>query len=187
MTTHVTEMMLISTRRFVIRDFGGDRWKDILDRMEPATRKAYEKELAASQRVDFPIVADLLKSVVDVLSKDAPDVMHRLGMHNAEDDLKITQRIIMKILTIKLVLKIASMLWTARVQDGGTMVIVDRGRKGAGCRIETPPDVSILWWKYLAGWFHRTIELAGGKNVLSTWTGGGEKPREAATFEVSWK
>jgi hypothetical protein len=188
MTTQIIELMLISTRKFVRRYHGDAGWQSVLERMAERHRAAFDRELVPSRRFDFALGADLLRAVAEAFGKDdgGDEVMHRLGMHNAEEDLNATEKLLMRILTIKLVLKIASFLWTARVRQGGSMVVTDRGRKGAGCRIERPPDVSPHWWRYLAGWFHRTIELAGGRSVRARWTGGGGAPGETATFEVDW-
>ncbi len=186
MATRITENMLINTRTFVNRFYGADRWSEVLQKMDDRTRQAYQGKLSASGWRDFAVIADLLKAVDETLSPSEEDVMHKLGLHNAEADLRVTQKLIMRILTIKLVLKIASFLWTGRVKDGGRLVVISTGKASVKCRIEDPPDVSPLWWKYLAGWFHRTIELAGGKNVRSRWTGGGEDKGETAHFEVSW-
>jgi len=188
MATRITEMMLISTRRFVTLRFGEEAWRGVLAATSEDTRRSFARPLSPKLRFDFPLGMDLLRAMLEALPQEDGDrLLHQLGMHNAEHDLGATEKLLMRALTIKIVLRIASLLWTSRVKDGGRMVILDRGRTAAGCRIESPPDVSVLWWKYLAGWFQRTIELAGGLQVASRWTGGGEQPRDAATFEVSWK
>jgi len=178
--------MLINTRKFVRRSHGNEKWDDVLKTMDETTRVHYGKELAPSSWVDFNLIHDLLRSVSDVLSKEDEKVMHSLGIYNSEENLRFTQKILMKILTVKMVLKLASMLWTGRVKNGGTMVVTSAGKTSASCRIEYPPDASEYWWRYLSGWFKRTIELAGGKNVKSEWIGGGGKDGETVEFEVSW-
>ncbi|MBN1944898.1 MAG: hypothetical protein JW797_04440 [Bradymonadales bacterium] len=189
MTTQITEMMLISTRKFVTNQYGPEPWGAVLEHLAPSHRAVLDRELSPKQRFDFPLAADLLKTLAEQLGKGGTgdEVMHKLGRHNAEDDLNVTEKLLMKILTVKIVLRIASILWTARVKNGGKMRIIDRGRKAVSCWIENPPDVSVYWWKYLAGWFQRTIELAGGREVASAWVGGAEeRSGETARFEVSW-
>jgi hypothetical protein len=186
MTTRVNELMLINTRKFVRDRHGKGKWDEVLEAMDEGTRVTFGRELDPSGWVDFEIIHDLLRSVSLVLARNDEHVMRSLGLHNAEANLRITQKILMKILTIKMVLRIASILWTGRVKDGGEMRVVSTGHTSAHCRIEYPPDASEHWWKYLAGWFQRTIELAGGRNVRSQWTGGGGADGETAEFDVSW-
>lgn len=188
MHTLITEMMLISTERFVGRNYGAQAWGDVVGRLPEPARRIVDRSLSPKRRFEFPVAAEVLDSVVAVCNPDVPaQVLHALGMHNAEDDLGATEKLLMRALTIKLVLRIASMLWTSRVKNGGRMVVESRGRTAAAARIENPPDVADAWWTYLAGWFHRTIELAGGRDVTSSWTGGGSRPGEAASFEVAWR
>ena len=186
MTTRITENMLVNTLTFVTRFYGAGKWNDVLEKMEDGTRQIFRGKLSASGWRDFAVIADLLEALEEILSPSEENVMHKLGLHNAEADLRVTQKLIMRILTIKLVLKIASFLWTGRVKNGGRLVVISTARTAVKCRIEDPPDVSPQWWKYLAGWFQRTIELAGGKNVRASWTGGGSEKGETAEFEVSW-
>jgi hypothetical protein len=186
MTTRISELMLINTRKFVREKHGRAKWDEVMETMDGRARAAFGRELDPSGWVDFEIIHDMLRSVSRVLARNDGNVMHTLGLHNAEANLRITQRILMKILTIKLVLRIAGILWTGRVKDGGEMKVVGTGHTSAHCRIEYPPDASEYWWKYLAGWFQRTVELAGGRNVRSQWTGGGAADGETAEFDVSW-
>ena len=187
MATRITEMMLISTRKFVLDNYGPSAWQRALEAMGTDARRRFERELTAKRRFDFPVAVDLLESVVQACdSADVSFVLNQLGRHNAEDDLGSTERLLMRVFTVKMVLKIASMLWTSRVKDGGRLIISSKGKKAVEGLIEQPPDASPLWWNYLAGWFQRTIELAGGSEVTARWTEGGRRPGEAAHFDVSW-
>jgi hypothetical protein len=186
MGTKVTEFICAETRAFVRKRHGSAKWDEIYGKLGDKTKKHYFSEPDPSNWVDFDVVHDLLRTVKDALEKDDKDIMHNLGMHNAEYNLGFTQKILMKILTIKMVLKIASFLWTGRVKDGGTMVVSNTGKTSVRCRIELPPDSSEYWWAYLAGWFQRTIEIAGGKGVKSRWVGGGKHDGDTAEYEVSW-
>ena len=187
MATKITELLLVNTRTFVLRSHGPTVWDDILHNLDEGTRWHFERGPDPSGWVSFGVVMDLFGTICEAVGGDSHALLHELGHYNAEANLATTQKILMKLLTIKMVLKIAGVLWTGRVRDGGKMAIHDRGARAVGCTIERPPEVSELWWRYLAGWFQRTIELAGGEDVQSEWTGGGGEPFEPSTFEVRWR
>jgi len=187
MATRITARMLINTRDFVLSRYGAARFDEMLAALGDRCRVLYQAKLTASIWVDFEVIDDLMQTVERLFGDGSENLMHELGLYNSEADLRVTQKLIMRILTIKMVLKLASFLWTGRVKDGGRMVIINKGPKAVGCRIEQPPSVSDRWWRYLAGWFQRTIELAGGRQVTSRFTGGGAEPGQAAEFDVSWR
>ncbi len=186
MATQITDRIFFESREWVLKRFGQERWSQVLGILGQQNRSLFQTRKPGSGWVHFVDAVELLGAIEQGLASEGSSVMHELGVHNAEANLRVTQKMIMKILTVKMVLRLASFLWTGRVLDGGRMVVANTGPRSVRCRIEQPPDVSELWWRYLAGWFQRTIELAGGRAVDSRFVGGGEQPRQTAEFEVSW-
>ena len=185
--TRVTEAIINNTRKFVCSRFGDQAWEVVLVKLSPRTRVYYDHGSNPRGWIEWSVMLDLLTAVAGALSSRDPNVMHQLGLYNAEANLRLTQKLMLKVLTIKMVMKIGAALWSGRIKDGGLFVVINRGPRAVMVRIDNPPAVSDLWWRYLAGWFERSIELAGGKNVSSEWTGGGDKPGVDATFEVTWR
>ncbi|MBN1946029.1 MAG: hypothetical protein JW797_10155 [Bradymonadales bacterium] len=185
--TGIAATAIIHTRDFVIKRFGRDRWAEVLERLGQPTRELLERQLRPRSWVDYDRVVDLLRAVKHLLGEQTSHILVELGKHNGEANLRITQRIIMRLASVDLVLRIAARLWKGRVNDGGTLKIVRRNRGRVTVLLSEFPDPQLEWHEYLVGWFTRTIELSGGRKVTVALTKSGSRPYETTEFECRWE
>ena len=163
--TRITETILINTRNFISNRHGGAAWQRVVERLDPQLQARYRGALSPKGWVDFPLVESLLAGVRDELVEQHQLVLFDLGLHNAEANLKLTQRIIMRVASVNFVLKMAALLWKGRVKDGGELAVHKQGRGAVRATLSRFPRPGPDWLEYLRGWFTRTIELAGGRNL----------------------
>ncbi len=182
--TGIQATAVMNTKVFVERRFGTARWRSLLEKVAPATRALFDRSLKTSDWVDYDQVVDLMRAVATLEERD---VLVSLGMHNSEANLRVTQRLVMKILSVQWVLRMAAFLWAGRVRDGGTLTVapVEKGRVKVTLGGFPKPEPE--WLQYLVGWFRRTVELSGGRDVRVALEGGGTKPYEPATYDVRWE
>jgi hypothetical protein len=136
--------------------------------------------------VDFALVGATLQTVREVFGGEDAAVVYALGRHNAEMNLAATERMLMKLISIKMVLKIASFLWGKRVKDGGELSVASTGPRSVRATLRFPV-AHADWFEYLRGWFVRTIELAGGRAVRATLEKPAERGYAASEYAVAWE
>jgi hypothetical protein len=109
------------------------------------------------------------------------------GMHDSAANLRPTQRLVMKILSVQWVLRMAAFLWAGRVRDGGTLDIAPVQKGRVKVTLSGFPKPEPEWLQYLVGWFRRTVELSGGRDVRVALEDGGTRPYEPAVYDVRWE
>jgi len=186
MTTGISATALTSTKLFVTKRYGSKKWDEVLGLMKEATQNQYKRHLTPKTWIDYDQVVDMLKAMKKTFGDDEPKILIELGKHNSEENLRVTQRIIMKILSVEWVLKMAARLWKGRVRDGGILIIQRKGKKHGMGILDKFPDPQPEWLEYLIGWFTRTIELSGGRNVKVELVKAGSKPFDSSEYELQW-
>lgn len=182
----ITNSFMISSEKFVRSRFGRLLWDNLKKSMPPKTAEIFDRKIKPKGDVSFEHVAALLETVEKELKKHNPDVLFELGRFNSEEDLSVTQKLIMKIISVEWVLKVAAILWRQRVINGGVIVILKRGEGKVEAQVREFPQPMDQWWHYLAGWFTTAIAFSGGKNVKVEWVSGGDAPENPAIFCAHW-
>ncbi len=182
----ITNRFMISSKKFVQGRFGAIRWKAFVDELQPETARCFEGKMNPKEDVDFDRVADVLETVERMFKEDREDILFLLGLHNSEDDLSVTQKLLMKLLSVERILKIAALLWKQRVKNGGEILIERKSRGHVLATVRNFGQPIPQWWDYLTGWFTTAISFAGGKNVKVDWVRGGETRANPAEFSAMW-
>lgn len=185
--TGIAATAITSTKEFIIARFGIHKWEETVEKLELSTRELYQRDLNPRSWVDYDRVIDLLKTVKVSFDDEGHRILLELGRHNGETNIRLTQRIIMKLASVEHVLQIAAKLWKSRVRDGGSLRIVRCGRHHVKAVLTDFPDPRLEWHEYLVGWFIRTIELSGGRKVSVELAKSGSKPYETTEFDITWR
>jgi len=183
----ITNRFLISSRDYVWENFGSGEWDRLLASRSPDTRAVYDGRLDAAGTVRFPVVLDILGGVSERLAAKDPEVLFGMGRYNSEKDLSGTQKLVMRLLSPEWVLKMASLLWSQRVLEGGSFSVLKLAKGHVRATISGFPSPDELWWSYLRGWFTCAIHFAGGRDVDVMWVGGGKTPDDPAVYEARWR
>jgi hypothetical protein len=182
----ISATAVLNTENFVVKYYGLRVWDNCLINMKTETRSLYDSRLDAREWVDFRLVIDMLKAVKKELGKKDKKVIVHLGEHNAEANLKLTQRIVMKIASVEFSLKMAARLWTGRVKSGGELEIKRTGNKQILSLLKDFPTPKHEWFEYLIGWFSKTIQLSGGRNVQVILEKEAKKKGEICEYKIRW-
>lgn len=132
------------------------------------------------QFVEMNLVLDRLYGKGDLgLIKD-------LGRYGADANLKTIYRLFYKVGTVHWILGRAVRLWSAHY-DTGYLEVMTRGPKTAVLRIRGYHSPHAVHCMSVMGWAKRSIELSGGKRVVSAETKCRVKGDEFCQIESSWE
>jgi hypothetical protein len=151
------------------------------------TRELYQRDLNPRAWVEYDHVVHLLRTVKKVLQSQDPLVLQTLGSHNGEANIRLTQRVIMKLASVELVLQGAARLWWYRVRDGGSLRVIPQDHNHVRLLLMEFPDPQPEWLEYLVGWFRRTIELSGGNQVTVELTRMASVPYDVSEYTCRWQ
>lgn len=182
----ITNRFMISSQKFVRSRFGEKGWGTLRDSLPLSTRVLFDQTLNPKGTIEFDHVAELLRGVETHFSEKNPKILFELGLHNSEEDLSATQKVLMKLISVEWVLRIAAYLWKQRVIEGGTIEIDKVAANRIRARVIGFGQPIPQWWSYLSGWFTTAIQFSGGKNVKVEWVKGGKSQYDAAEYDASW-
>ncbi|RJO64814.1 MAG: hypothetical protein C4523_17420 [Myxococcales bacterium] len=183
----ITNRFMISSEKFVRNRYGRASWDEAREEMTPATRADFDRKLDPKGLADFDKVADVLRAIEKTLGPRVANVLFELGLHNSEDDLSVTQKLVMRLISVEWVLRAAALLWGQRIKNGGRIEIRREGKGHVKATVFDFPEPVAEWWRYLSGWFTCAIRFSGGQDVRVVWEGGGDTPTSPTRFDAQWK
>ncbi len=157
----------------------------LLAKCSTALRANIERGIAKATWYPFDEFIELITTIDRLFGKGDLELVRELARHGADANLTTIYRLFYKVGTTHWILGRAVRLWGAHY-DSGTLEVMTRGPKTAVLKIRdfaTPHEVHC---RSVMGWAERSIELSGGKNVVSKQTKCRMRGDDCCQLESSW-
>jgi hypothetical protein len=171
-----------NVQAFVVERFGAADWQHVRNAL--SARDA--TELAAVVAVgwyDVQLFARLLRAVDATLGGGDLQLLHQVGIYEAERDFNRALRLLLRVVSPMQVFRLERRLWT-HFQDSGTWSFVEMP-SGMRCTLADWAVDQALCIE-LGAYIARLFEFTGGKNVRVAHAGCRATGSAQCIFDVSW-
>lgn len=158
----------------------------LLPQCSPELRSAIEIGINKAKWYPFDQFIELIATIDRLFGKGDLSLVDELARHGADANLTTIYRLFYKVGTTHWILGRAVRLWSAHY-DSGFLEVMTRGPRTAVLRIrdfDTPHEIHC---RSVLGWAKRSIELSGGKGVVSTETRCRMKGDDFCQLESTWE
>lgn len=160
--------------------------QQVLDGLLPATKKALERPVIASQWYPYAVFLDLVRTVDQVAGKGDLNLCEAMGDFAARNDITGIFKIMMSILTPRLMLQRGHMIWT-KYCDTGRFVTEKAANNEFAVRLLEFPQIDLAHCRLILGWLRRWSSLTGVSSVEVRHTVCAARKGAFCEFEGSWK
>jgi hypothetical protein len=180
---HIKGVSLVSARRFV-EQTSADSWPKILARLTPDHAQMVDEALVVGW---YPIEAyrALLVALDDVLGDGRHSVLRPLGRFQAEHDLAIFYRLILRFWSPAVVIEKTAQIW-GRYHDTGTWETARHGEHGATASVSGWLGSSEILCAGTTAYIVRLFELVGASNVRVRHPECTARTAKKCTWVVDW-
>ncbi len=114
--------------------------------------------------VDFDLFLEATTLVCSEFGDGSPSLARAVGAFGAEANVGPWRAIIHRMLSPKIILEIAGMLWSHHY-DGGRLLTSATGERSVSIAIEDFPRPHVMHCKSIEGWMEKTFQLSRPKHV----------------------
>lgn len=162
-----------------------DRRQQVFDRLLPETRKALERPVMASQMYPYAAFIDLVRSVDQVAGKGDLSLCEAMGDFAARNDITGIFKVMVSILTPRLMLQRGHMIWTKYCDTGRFVTEKSVGNEFA-LRLLEFPQIDLAHCRLILGWLRRWALLTGISEVVVRHPVCAARNGAFCEFEGSW-
>jgi len=180
---HTKGTGFVALKFFVTREFGFDGWKKLLGAF-PAQERVKLELPTSNDWYELGLWQRCLEQLQALFGANHPEIIDRFAAFEAERDLHTVQRLFLRMMNPAAVVEKVGEYWN-RFCDFGQWEVT-RLPKGATAVLRDYPLPHALYCRELAGYFKRTLELVGARNVRVEHRSCRARGDETCAFEGTW-
>ncbi len=183
---HVKGTALTGCSLFVTKRFGTSKLEEICEQLtDPDVAKAILRGALRSKWYPFTAYTELLRATDRVCGKGDGALVRPISAHAAELHLNGIYRAFFRVASSSFILRKASQLWRQYYDAGEAVVLVNESRHVV-IEVANFPTPDRTHCESIAGWFERTAELTGAKNVVARHDECRGRGGARCVFDVAW-
>jgi hypothetical protein len=176
---------LNSIERYVREHFGEDGWRSVLADLPAVDRSRLDTGILVSAWYPFALFLALVRVVGARFGSDRPRLHHEMGRAAAEYGLTTLYKIFFRVGSPQFIVSRAAKVWRTYYTSGEmTAPVSEKGHAVVELAGFAEPARELC--ERLPGFFERTIELSGGKDVELVHTVCANRGGNVCRFEGRW-
>jgi len=136
--------------------------------------------------VDFGLFIEANELICKRFGDGSPSLARECGAYAAEANVGPWRPLLHRLLSPKLIMEIAGMLWSHHY-DAGRLSTAQRGPKAMTVMVDDFPTPHVMHCASLEGWMLRTFQFSRPKHVTVREVACRTKGATACTFEGDWE
>lgn len=149
---------------FVDARYGPEGRAKLLTCLDPETRGFAERIVLASEWLPFRVQVHMYEGIDKAFGKGDYALCWQVGRFTSEHEMSTINQIFLKLGKLEHWFRAAGLMWN-RYYSAGRLEVGDFSKKSGLLRVSDFDPISRAFCLDLAGWFERTAELSGEKDV----------------------
>jgi uncharacterized protein (TIGR02265 family) len=174
-----------SSLRYVRERFGEDTLARVLQALPEADRAAIGEGVLASSWYPMAAFLRFMQEAERQLGAQEPDVVRRMGRASCDYGVTGVYRIFFKVGSPEFLVSRGARVFSS-YYDTGELRVVEASPGRAVVELSSFEGGAPQFCERLYGWMHRTLELAGARNLRSSHSACVHRGDAACRFEGSW-
>ncbi len=154
----------VNVKSFIGERFGANAWDSVVTRLSPEDREELSSVVSVGW-YSLPLYARLIRALDEVHGYGDLAVVVQLGRYEAERDLTTIHRVFLRFFNPAFMVEKFAEYWK-RFHDTGDWAAVRDNDQQITATLTNWGCVDHALCRELVGYFTRTLELVGGKNVV---------------------
>jgi hypothetical protein len=171
--------------RFLQDRFGPTGTGAVLDRLDPEDRDLVRSGLLDSVWYPMPLLLRLMRAAAQVHGGGEPELARQMGRASAESGVRGVYKVFFKVGSPQFIIGRASRVF-ASYYDTGEIRLVE-SRAGRAVLDLVGFEGSPEFCQRIQGWMERTVELAGGRNLVPDHSQCLYRGDAVCRFEGTWE
>jgi uncharacterized protein (TIGR02265 family) len=184
-TVMIKGTALSSAQRYVREQHGEARWGEVLGALDADDRRTVEGGVLVSAWYPFALFMRLVRAVETHLGGQVPRLHREMGRAAAEYGLTTLYKVFFKVGSPQFIISRAAKVWRTYNSSGEMTVPVSEPGHAVVELIGFEEPARELCER-LPGFFERTVELSGGREVKLVHTKCVNRGETACRFEAWW-
>jgi predicted hydrocarbon binding protein len=176
---------LSSVQRYVLERFGDDKWREVLAALQPAERAQIEGGILVSAWYPFSLFIRTVQVAEAQLSAQVPRLHREMGRAAAEYGLTTFYKIFFKVGSPQFIITRSAKVWRTYYTSGEMRVVASETGHAVVELVGFEEPARELCER-LPGFFERTVELSGGRDVKLLHTKCVNRGEPSCRFEAWW-
>ncbi len=157
-------LTVLGALAFVQSRWGAEGKAKLLPALDDETRAAAGRVLLSSEWLPFPVQVHMYEGIDRVFGKGDYALCRDIGRFTSEYEMSTINQLFLKLGKLEHWMRAASLMWN-RYYKPGSLEVGDFTKKSGILIIHDWDPISRAFCLDLCGWFERTAELSGEKDV----------------------